>query len=124
MSSLSIDLGLCKAWFSSIVPQNDLQKPVMHEFSELFEQTALDDGENLTNNIIIKTVHSRFTPEQLFSPLVLSNLPLSAKLRDHLIVLEFDIDPPLHPKSRNSLKIAHMLYPGEEFETHRSKITF
>lgn len=111
------ETDLLHGWFGSHI---NLTNPILRKtaliFSRVFEENRKQE---ITNESFLQYIHSELTPADIFCESMLSNQQFYSKLRDQLNGLLLIPDPPCTQATRIPKKIAHTLYPGQQFEVLR-----
>ena len=101
-------------YFGSVQPENELQRKVMRTYAVAFERTHCDGDEELSGDSLRSFITRHHPVDELFSPDVLSNFRLVNKVRNILAQENIVADPPLPPRARLVIRLAHCLYPGDD----------
>lgn len=107
-----------KKWYDTI-PENDEQRKFLLDTAHIFEHYVTT--EQATKEHVLNTIRSKYTPSEIFNPNIMCNNALIKKFRHQLAGCGILPNPStvLRESDRIILKIAYMIYPGENFRKER-----
>ena len=112
---------LIASYFGDIVPENDLQRRIMHTYAQAFEKTYLPESERPSGKDLLSFITSAHPVAELFSHDVLRNARIANKVRNLLASQDLEPDPEVHRNERVMVKLAHVIYPGDESTAQRNE---
>lgn len=113
------DDEMIAGWYGNIRPANEEQRKFMLETGHLFEMHSVE--KLITKENVLKEIRLKYPPERLFSENFLSNSKMLQKFRTHLtgMGIEPHLNSNLAQNASVPIKIAHLIFPRNDFESHR-----
>lgn len=121
MTSSADKSPVVEQWFPGIVAANDDQATVMQQFASMFEDWYCDQDADIPPLPYLRVLRDSITVEKIFRPSVMENASIFETVYKSLIEMELVMNPKMRPNSRYFFKVAHIIYPGEEFASLREQ---
>lgn len=114
------DEQMIAGWYGEIKHENDDQRRLMLDTGHLFEMHSVENI--ITTENVVKEIRSKYPPVKLFTKTFLTNTELLKKLRTHLTGMGIEPDPDenIATNARVSIKLAHLIYRGDDFKLERN----
>ena len=117
---LQLDDELVDMYFKDIVPENDLQLPIMRTYAKAFDSLFGPAIPIPSGPELLKTITDEHPATFLFSHDLLSNTSIAQKARNFLEDSGLHPNPSLQLRDRIAVKLAHIIYPSQENEELRN----
>ena len=118
---LQFDDELVEMYFKDITPENDLQLRIMRTYAKAFDSLIGPASSRPSGPELLKMITDTHPVTELFSHDVLSNTSIAQKVRNFLEDQGLHPNPSLQRRDRIAVKLAHIIYPGQENEEIRNQ---
>lgn len=114
---MTSDETMIKGWYGDIIALNEDQRKFMLDTAHLFEMQSIE--KIITEDNALKEIQTKYPARKLFVDKFLENVELQKKFRTHLTGMGIEPDPAakLATNTRTAIKLAYMIYPGEQLKS-------
>lgn len=106
-------------WYGNLQYQNEEQRQFMLATGTLFEQHSIENS--IDDDKLLNEIRNKFPLDKLFTRTYLENNEVMKKFRQLITGTGLEANPPLPDNTFTPIKIAHIIYPGDEFQSERTE---
>lgn len=109
---------LIDVWFD-MEPESNEEANIMHTWAKLFEAFVLDKNSTMTPQDRINNIVLSNKVEDLYWEEIIKNQLFFAKIHEQLLGIGLSYNPSVRRNDRYAIKVAHILYPGNNNKSLR-----